>query len=276
MRRAANASARRIPAAATLAAAALVFASACAAQSVTRGQALYANLGCAASNCHGASPAQNQGRILNGAGSAVAVEYSIAARADKQYLQNVFSSDPTASRDIAAWLATITPAPPAPPATATVVEYHHAAFGHYFVTGLPTEIAALDGGQFAGWVRTGFTFSVYATDGGAQLPVCRFFTVAFPPKSSHFYTPFASECADLKAGTTGWDYEGQVFYVDSPDAAGACATGLRPVYRLYNGGQGGAPNHRYTTDSAVRTEMIGRGWVSEGLGAQGVIFCVPS
>jgi hypothetical protein len=115
---------------------------------------------------------------------------------------------------------------------------------------------------------------VYA-DGG-QLPVCRFFTTAFPPKSSHFYTPFAPECDDLKSGTAGWQYEGLVFYVSSSDAAGACPAGTLAVYRLYNGGQGGAPNHRYTTDPAVRTEMLGRGWVSEGLGPQGVIFCAPA
>lgn len=244
------------------------------AQSTTRGQVLYGQLGCAASNCHGADPAQNLARVLNGAGSATAVEYSVGARADKQYLLNVFSSDATAARDIAAWLATITPAPPPPATTATAVEYLHAAFGHYFVTAMAPEIAALDGGQFAGWSRTGRTFKVYAT--GGQLPVCRFFNESFAPKSSHFYTPVAAECDDLKPGTTGWQYEGQVFAVDSPDASGACSTGTVPVYRLYNAGQGGAPNHRYTIDAAVRTEMIGRGWVSEGLGPQGVIFCAPS
>ena len=31
-----------------------------------------------------------------------------------------------------------------------------------------------------------------------------------------------------------------------------------PVYRLYNNGQGGAPNHRYTTSLATRTQMLGR------------------
>lgn len=243
------------------------------AQSAARGASLYTALGCAASNCHGANPAANQGRVLRGAGSALAVEYSIGARVDKQYLFNVFATDAAASADIAAWLATITPLPPPTPVKTTVVEYLHAAFGHYFVTSLAAEIADLDAGKFDGWTRTGKSFSVYA-DGG-PLPVCRFLTMAFPPKSSHFYTPYAFECDDVKAGTT-WQYEGLVFYVDAPNGAGACAAGLQPVYRLYNQGQGGAPNHRYTTDPAVRTEMLGRGWKSEGLSAQGVIFCVPA
>jgi Repeat of unknown function (DUF5648) len=246
------------------------------AQSTTRGQALYTSLGCAASNCHGANPASNQGRVLNAAGSALAVEYSVAARADKQYLLNVFSSDPTASRDIAAWLATITPTPPSA-ATIGIVEYFHAAFGHYFVTGLAAEIAALDGGQFSGWARTGRSFSVFADAAGGQLPVCRFFTTAFAPKSSHFYTPFAGECDGLRTDSRDWQYEGDGFFVDVPDASGACASStLRPVFRLYNNGQGGAPNHRYTTDAAVRAQMLANGWLSEGLGEHGVIFCVPT
>jgi hypothetical protein len=45
---------------------------------------------------------------------------------------------------------------------------------------------------------------------------------------------------------------------------------------MYNAGQGGAPKHRYATDAGVRAEMLGRGWVSEGLGVQGVIFCAPT
>jgi hypothetical protein len=265
----------RVAAAIALACAALPSAD-CAAQSTSRGQVLYSQLGCAAANCHGPDPALNLGRVLNGAGSATNVEYSVAARADKQYLLNVFSSDTTASRDIAAWLATITPAPPPAPVTATAVEYLHAAFGHYFLTASTAEITALDGGQFAGWSRTGRTFKVYGNAGVGQLPVCRFFNETFAPKSSHFYTPFASECDGLKQGSGGWQYEGEVFWVASADAAGACATGTVPVYRMYNAGQGGAPNHRYATDAAVRAEMLGRGWVSEGLGVQGVIFCAPT
>jgi len=51
--------------------------------------------------------------------------------------------------------------------------------------------------------------------------------------------------------------------------------GFTPVYRLYNDGQGGAPNHRYTTDLALRARMIGQGWVAEGLGPNAVEMCSP-
>lgn len=241
------------------------------AQSSARGQALYESLGCAASNCHGADPSLNRRHILSGAGNETSIEYSIGARADKQYLLNVFSSDATVARDIAAFLATITPAPK--PASTTLVEYFHADFGHYFVTGLAAEIAALDGGQFGGWTRSGKTFKVYVSGADGLLPVCRFFNDTFAPKSSHFYTQFFAECDGLRRGSSGWRYEGDVFYVESPDASGACPGGGVPVYRLYNAGQGGAPNHRYTIDAAVRSEMLGRGWISEGLGTLGVIFC---
>ena len=49
-----------------------------------------------------------------------------------------------------------------------------------------------------------------------------------------------------------WQFEGDVFYTYLPDAtSGACPAGNIPVYRVYNNGQGGAPNHRFTTDEAV-------------------------
>ncbi|HVE48085.1 MAG TPA: hypothetical protein VNG69_00540 [Casimicrobiaceae bacterium] len=241
------------------------------AQSISRGQTLYTSFGCAASNCHGADPSLNRRQILNGAGSETSIEYSIGARADKQHLLYVFSSDPSVARDIAAWLATVAPTPK-PPST-SLIEYFHAGFGHYFVTGLAAEIAALDGGQFGGWTRSGKTFKGYASGADGLFPVCRFFNDTFAPKSSHFYTQVFAECDGLRRGSTGWRYEGDVFHVESPDASGACPGGTVPVYRLYNAGQGGAPNHRYTIDTAVRGEMLGRGWVAEGLGALGVIFC---
>ena len=251
------------------------------AQNVARGQTLYTQLGCNTSNCHGANPGENLRNVMSGAGSASTIEYSAIVRNEMNSLLASFQNDPSIAADLAAYLATVTQGPPAPPPpppappTLLVVEYFHAGFGHYFVTNLTTEISALDGGTFAGWSRTGRTFLAYVSGNGNVTPVCRFFTVAFSPKSSHFYTPFASECGGLK--TSGdWQYEGEAFFIDLPDAAGVCAPSAQPVYRLYNNGIGGAPNHRYATDPAVRAEMLAKGWVSEGLGPLGVIFCVPS
>jgi len=156
----------------------------------------------------------------------------------------------------------------------SVVEYHHAEFDHYFITASADEVAKLDAGVFVGWSRTGKTFRNYALDTPGTANVCRFFSTSFAPKSSHFYTPSAAECAIVKANPD-WLYEDVVFAVGLPDAAGACAGGTLPLYRLYNNGQGAAPNHRYTTSVVVRAAMIGAGWIPEGNGADGVIGCVP-
>ena len=57
---------------------------------------------------------------------------------------------------------------------------------------------------------------------------------------------------------------------------GACGNGTVPLYRLYNDGHGGSPNHRYTIDLRVRATMIAAGWVPEGYGPLGVDACVPA
>jgi serine protease len=156
-------------------------------------------------------------------------------------------------------------ATPVDPTTIAVVEYFHAAFGHYFVTGNGDEISKLDNGTFVGWARTGYGFRAYAVPRAGTVPVCRFFTVAFPPKSSHFYTPDAAECAKVKTNPD-WTFEAEVFHAGLPGADGRCATGMVPVYRLYNNGQTGAPNHRYTTDTGVRDAMVAQNYFLEGIG----------
>ena len=155
------------------------------------------------------------------------------------------------------------------------VEYYYPSWGHYFVTAMPEEINALDGGVFPGWVRTGGQFNVYTTgiSVASTMPVCRFFSTAFAPRSSHFYTASATEC-DIVRGNRSWAFEGLVFNVAVPTSDGSCAAGYRPVYRLYNNGQGGAPNHRFTTDASVRQQMITAGWTPEGSGV-GVTMCSP-
>ena len=160
-------------------------------------------------------------------------------------------------------------------AVVDVVEYGYAPWGHYFMTANPAEIAFLDGKL--GWIRTGETFKVSDSAGSGLSPVCRFFATIFNPKSSHFYTPFASECEPLKAGVgPGWQYEGIAFYAQTPSASGSCPTGTQNVYRLYNNGQGGAPNHRYTTSTTIRSQMISQGWLPEGVGPNAVIFCTSN
>jgi hypothetical protein len=154
------------------------------------------------------------------------------------------------------------------------VEYYNAGLDHYFVTSLADEIGKLDDGTIGGWVRTGSSFGVFAADAAGYAPVCRFFSASFAPKSSHFYSPFRNEC-DIVMRNPDWQFEATVFAVALPDAGGNCAQPLLPLYRLYNNGQGGAPNHRYTIDAGVRAAMIARSWVPEGDGPLGVIACVP-
>jgi hypothetical protein len=59
-----------------------------------------------------------------------------------------------------------------------------------------------------------------------------------------------------------------------PDGSGNCPAGTIPVYRLYNQGMGGAPNHRFVTSLAERQKMINKGYVAEGAGI-GVGMCAP-
>lgn len=157
----------------------------------------------------------------------------------------------------------------------TVVEYAHAAWDHYFVTVLTGEIAKLDDGTFAGWRRTGLAFKVYPNGLPGTVSMCRFFSTTFAPRSSHFYTPDAAECAKVR-NNPDWSFEGDVFGVVLPSAAGLCPTGLLPLYRLYNNGRGGAPNHRYTLDTGVRAIMVAFGWIPEGAGPLGVSACTPA
>jgi hypothetical protein len=150
------------------------------------------------------------------------------------------------------------------------VEYFHEGFGHYFMTAQADEIAGLDGGAYGGaFARTDAEFRVLDGPVGGAVPVCRFFTVAFAPKSSHFYTADPVECEGVKANPN-WQYEKIAFYTRVP-AGGACPTGTVPVYRMYNDGQTDAPNHRFTTDPAVYDVFTtSGGWLPEG-----ARFCAP-
>ncbi len=162
-------------------------------------------------------------------------------------------------------------------ARAQVVEYYHAGMDHYFMTADPREVAALDGGQFVGWERTGQSFAAYAAPTVGADPVCRLYSAGFSDKSSHFYSSDPGVCVYVQT-YPGWSWqsEGTVMGMPSPGADGACAAGTVPVYRLYNDGQGGAPNHRYTVDASVRAAMMARGWIPEGAGPLGVVMCAPA
>ncbi len=158
--------------------------------------------------------------------------------------------------------------------TQLAVEYYYADWNFYFVTSDPGEIAALDGGAFGGlWKRTGQTFTVWTGPTNGALPTCRFFSVIFAPRSSHFYTDRADECASLKQNP-GWQYEAIAFYLQPLTAGFDCPAGTIILYRLFNNGMGGAPNHRFITDVAQVAEMIAAGWSLEGDGPKTAYACV--
>lgn len=178
-------------------------------------------------------------------------------------------------------------APQATEAVVTVVEYYNVGLKHFFITASPAEIANLDAGAFGGaWTRTGQTFGAWAMDArpADSVPVCRFFgtdryrangTRIGP--NSHFYTGDPAECTFVKnawpsvaadgKSYPAWTYEGDAFALKLP-AAGACPAGTEGLYRAYNDGAGGDPNHRYVADTRLLQGMPG--WTVEGL-----VMCRP-
>jgi len=161
----------------------------------------------------------------------------------------------------------------------TVVEYYYPALDHYFITALPSEIAALDSGQFLGWSRTGLTFQAFADPANGTNSVCRFYIP--PPAASHFFSASPAECAAVLAkipvdpNFASFVLETpSAFYIALPDTAtGACPSGTAAVYRLWN--QRADSNHRYTADPATKAQMLARGYVAEGYGPDAVIMCTP-
>ena len=159
--------------------------------------------------------------------------------------------------------------PLAPDRLAPVVEYYNTRLDHYFQTADAGEQAAIDRGDVgADWVRTGKSFV-------ALLPSCparayssgregvyRFFGVPGIGPNSHFFTASLLECKFIDLNYPGWAFEGTAFWVN-PAYGDACTPPTKPVYRLYNNGKGGTPNHRYTVDPDVVATMTAAGWVLE-------------
>ena len=265
------------------------------AQNAANGAVLYATSAMACSSCHGTDPRADVYRVTRSGGvrsGADRPDLIIGAittpgtytdgNTDMYtllypiYLQNQAGWDAMIA-DVAAYLGQVFGSAPPPTGDVVAVEYHHAAFDHYFVTAIADEITKLDNGTFVGWARTGRSFNVYPSTAApaGSVPVCRFFSTSFAPKSSHFYTPSASECALVKT-SPDWLFEAEVFNAAPASTTdGSCPSNALPVYRLYNNGQGAAPNHRYTTDASVRSQMIAQGWIPEGYGPIGVIMCSP-
>lgn len=166
-------------------------------------------------------------------------------------------------------------AAPLPSVFGTALEYYSAPLDHYFFTADAKEQQALDSGMVPGtWVRTGQSFRVTVAPGcpiaieGGTHPIYRFTGEPNLGPRSHFFTASQDECAVLRdRADWHWLFEGLPFWASEP-INGGCPV---PLYRAYNNGKGGEPNHRYATDPAVIVAMVAQGWVDEG-----VAMCVTA
>ena len=154
--------------------------------------------------------------------------------------------------------------------TTTVVEYYNTVIKHYFITGLPDDIAFIDAGRAGpGWMKTGVTWGGYrsASDAPGLLPVCRFYAAG---PNSHFYTAIPSECEAVKT-YQGWVYEGISHYTEVPNSNGLCRAGTQAIYRVYNNRfQFNDSNHRFVLDAAYHAKARSRGESPEG-----IVMCAP-
>ncbi|QJR15931.1 hypothetical protein [Usitatibacter palustris] len=151
-------------------------------------------------------------------------------------------------------------------------EYYHPATNHYYMSASAAESTWIDsGGAGAGWVRTGHAWTTRETEycdspANFSAPVYMFYGTPGIGPNSHYFTASAEECGYLR-NTVGWTYVAAPFGAGRPDAQGKCPA-LAPVglTMLYNNRAAqNDSNHRYTSDPAVRAEMVAKGWTSYGV-----------
>lgn len=154
----------------------------------------------------------------------------------------------------------------------TVTEFFNTTLKHYFRTGDPGEVAAIQNGSAGpGWTLTNDNFMAWTADFRPVngLPVCRFYAAG---PNSHFYTIDAAEC-DFVKKDPGWKYEGVAFYALAPTNGQCSAADYRPVYRLYNDRFAfNDSNHKFTTSATVYQSMqtASPPWKGEG-----IVMCAP-
>ncbi|MBS0321042.1 MAG: hypothetical protein JSR18_10915 [Proteobacteria bacterium] len=160
-----------------------------------------------------------------------------------------------------------------------VIEFYNATLDHYFLTADPGEVAALDAGLFAGWSRTGYSFTAFAGDTPYTpdlVPVCRFYGRPEAGLDTHFYSASAADCAIVAATWPDqWILETSSAFkvtpvLSAPDVAGTCPTPARTYGRFYN--HRPDVNHRYVKSNGgafsqplpAYDEMVAKGWTFEG------------
>ncbi len=155
----------------------------------------------------------------------------------------------------------------------SVIEFYNASLDHYFISYVADEIAKLDNGTYNGWARTGLSFNAWATTQSGTSAVCRIYV---PPGKGdgHFFGRDTNECDGTMAKNPTFILESSTFFYLYPPTLGNCAAGQVPVYRVFS--NRADANHRYTTSRAVRDQMVVKGWLAEGDGADTVVMCAPA
>jgi hypothetical protein len=178
----------------------------------------------------------------------------------------------------AAWLVVRDAA--GPTIESLVVEYYNRTLDHYFITQNASEMADLDSGVHAGWVRTGQSFLAYlpGESDGRGKGTHRWYGLPSAGLDTHFFTASSTEWYQFTRADYRWSWVSEglfAFEIALPDVvSGACEPGTVPVYRLWN--RRSDSNHRYTTNAESKQAMIGQGWVPEGYGPNAVVMCAPT
>ena len=123
-----------------------------------------------------------------------------------------------------------------------------------------------------GWARTGKSFSTYVLPKSGASPVCRYY-LAPPAGDTHFFGRGTEECNAVGRANQGFVLEDAGFMYMFLPASGACPADTVRVYRVFS--NRADVNHRYMTDDAVRADMVAKGWLAEGDGADLVAMCAP-
>ena len=91
---------------------------------------------------------------------------------------------------------------------------------------------------------------------------------------SHFFGRGESECASTAQANSSFVLESTEFMDMFLPVEGTCPRDTTNVYRVFSN-RPGKDNHRYTTDKAVRDQMVDKGWLIEGDGPDAVVMCGP-
>ena len=169
--------------------------------------------------------------------------------------------------------------PPGVNVRTALVEYYHAGFDYYFLTGRAGDRAVLDSAP--GWARTGNVINVYTSANVETAALERHFFAHVArggARGSHFFTALPNEqilLTGLNPENLPLDakpfLEGVEGHVVPKTAGGACPGDTLPVYRAFKGPPRYVDdgNHRFSLSLTQHQDMVNRlGWTDEG-----VVFC---